>query len=64
MDCLHDCFASIDCRTRIAKFNFANEPVYEWKGRNSIRRGRSIDYLKDCKMISKECLYHTIRDKI
>ena len=31
MDWLHDCFASIDCRTRIVRLNFPNEPVFEWK---------------------------------
>ena len=29
MDCLHDCFASIDCRTRVVKFQFPNEPILE-----------------------------------
>ena len=32
MDWLHSCFASIDCRTRVMKFNFSNDPVLEWKG--------------------------------
>ena len=32
MDWLHACFASIDCRTRVIKFNFTNDPVLEWKG--------------------------------
>ena len=32
IDWLHDCFASIDCRTRIFKFNFPNEPILELKG--------------------------------
>ena len=28
-DWLHACFASIDCRTRVVRFNFPNEPVVE-----------------------------------
>ena len=61
MDCLHACFASIDCKTRVVKFNFPNEPVVELKGEYSIPRGRIISCLKACRMISKGCLYHIIR---
>ena len=61
MDWLHACFASIDCRTRLVMFNFPNEPVVEWKGGNSIPRGRIICCLKECKMISKGCIYHIVR---
>ena len=32
MDWLHACFASIDCRTRVVRFNFKNEPIVVWKG--------------------------------
>ena len=33
MDWLHACFASIDCRTRVLKFNFQNEPILERTGK-------------------------------
>ncbi|KAG5602033.1 hypothetical protein H5410_033403 [Solanum commersonii] len=31
MDWLYACYASVDCRTRVVKFQFSNEPVLEWK---------------------------------
>ena len=58
MDWLNACFASIDYRTRVVRFNFQNKTFLEWKGVNSLPRGHIICFLKACKMISKECLYH------
>ena len=29
MDWLHSCYASVDCRTRIVRFQFPNEPILE-----------------------------------
>ena len=32
LDWLHDCFASIDCRTRVVKFQFPSKPILKLKG--------------------------------
>ena len=34
MDWLYKYFASIDRRIRVINFQFHNEPILEWKGRN------------------------------
>ena len=58
MDWLHACFSSINCRTRVVKFNFPTELFLEWKEGSSIPRGRIISCTKVFKMMSKGCLYH------
>lgn len=61
MDWLHAFFVSIDCRTRLVKFNFSNKNVLERNGENSIPRSIIMSCPKACKMISKGCLYHIVR---
>ncbi|WMV44903.1 hypothetical protein MTR67_038288 [Solanum verrucosum] len=36
MDWLHVCYALVDCRTRVVKFQFPNEPVSEWKSSSAV----------------------------
>ncbi|KAH0705892.1 hypothetical protein KY285_010419 [Solanum tuberosum] len=61
MDWLHACYASVDCRTRVVKFQFPNEPVIELKSSSAVPKGRFISYLKARKLVSKECVYHLVR---
>ena len=63
MEWLHAYFSSIDCRTRVVKFNFPNEPILEWKRKNPLPRVLIIACFKACNMISKGCIYHIVRFK-
>ena len=63
MDWLHVYFCSKDCTTWVVKFNIQIIPFYRERGKNSIRTGSTISFLKSCKMISKRCLYHIVRVK-
>ena len=61
IDWLHSWVASIDYRTRLVKFQIPNEPIFEWKEGNSNPRGKIISWIKACKLIAKDYLYHIVR---
>ncbi|KAH0688918.1 hypothetical protein KY289_016276 [Solanum tuberosum] len=61
MDWLHACYASIDYRTRVVRFQIPNEPVIEWSNSSAVPKGRFISYLKARKLVSKGCVYHLVR---
>ena len=53
---LHSSYASVDCRTRIVRFQFLDEQILEQKS-------QFISYHKSRKMISKGYLYHLVQVK-
>ncbi|XP_075100745.1 uncharacterized protein LOC142176607 [Nicotiana tabacum] len=61
MDWLYLCFAKLDCRTRVMRLEFLNEPVIKWKGNGVVPKGRFVAYLKASKMIKKGCIFHLVR---
>ena len=63
MDWLHSCYASIDCRTRVVKFQFPDEPTFEWSGTSVSPKSHFISYLKVRKIISKGCICHRLESK-
>ncbi|KAH0661984.1 hypothetical protein KY284_026915 [Solanum tuberosum] len=61
MDWLHACYASVDCKTRVVKFQFPNERVLEWKSSSTVHKDHFISYLKARKLVSKGCVYQLVR---
>ncbi|WMV33094.1 hypothetical protein MTR67_026479 [Solanum verrucosum] len=39
MDWLHSCYALVDCRTRIVRFQFPDESILDWKGSSLVPMG-------------------------
>ena len=60
MDWLQKCYGLVDCRTRIVRFQFLDEPILDWKSSSLAPIGQFISYLKARKMISKGYLYHLV----
>ena len=58
MDWFHACYAAINCRTRVIKFQFPYEPIIEWCSSPTFPKGHFISYLKARKLVSKRCIYH------
>ena len=61
MDLLVKCYAIIDYRNRVVRFQFPNKLQLEWEGRSSNPTGQIVSHLKDNKMLSKGYLYHLVR---
>ncbi|XP_059307043.1 uncharacterized protein LOC132058603 [Lycium ferocissimum] len=60
MDWLSACYANVDCRHKLVRFAFPEEPVIVWEGEIAKPKGRFISYLKAHKMITKGCIYHLV----
>ena len=61
MDLLHACYASIDYRTWVVKFQIPNDRVIEWTSSSAVCKGRFISYVKVRKLVSNGCVYHLIQ---
>ena len=60
MEWIHTCYASVDCRNRLVKFYFPNEPVLEWKSTLAAPKGHFILYVMEMKLVSKGCVYYLV----
>ena len=53
MDWLHKCYATIDCRNRVVRFQFPNELELEWERHSSNPIGQIVSHLKANNMLFK-----------
>ena len=60
IDYLNSCYASIDFRYRVVKFQITNVPLIEWSS-SAVPKGHFILYLKAKKFILDGCIYHFVR---
>nr|XP_009791116.1 PREDICTED: uncharacterized protein LOC104238456 [Nicotiana sylvestris] len=56
MDWLASCYASVDCHSKLIRFDFPREPCLVWKGITPLTRGKIISYVKARRMINNGCL--------
>ena len=61
MDWLAACYANVDCRGKIVRFQFPGEQFIEWKGSTVSPKGKFISYLKGGKMVRKGYIYYLVR---
>ncbi|XP_070041130.1 uncharacterized protein [Nicotiana tomentosiformis] len=61
MDWLAACYATVDCRAKVAKFHLLGEPVLKWVCNIVTPICRFISYLKARKIIAKRYIYHIVR---
>ena len=55
------CYANVDYRGKIVRFQFPGEPIIELKGSTVSPKGKFISYLKAGKMVRKGYIYHLSR---
>ena len=63
IDLLHPHYASVDCRTRIVRFQFSDEPILELKGSSLETMGRFISSVKYRRIIPKGYVYNLVQVK-
>ena len=60
IDQIYVCYALIDCRTRVVKFQIPNEPVIELSSSSAMPKGHFVSYLKARKLVSNGCIYYLV----